>query len=93
MFGPLPVLDDQNREMYTYSFKTTDLTILDKRKHNQELLLLLIIFERNDPIVSVNRHLINDLISAYVYKVKNITDLTPEWFHLVRTEINKLIDS
>ena len=93
LFGPLPVLDFSEREMYSYTFTTTDLNILDERKHHQELLLLLIMFERNDSIVSINRQLINDLISSYVYKTKNITDLTPEWFHLVKTEINKLIDS
>lgn len=92
LYGPLPVLDEKQKEMYTYTFTTTDLTILDKRKHNQEILLLLIIFERNDPTVAINRQLINDLISSYVFRTKNITDLTPEWFNLVKTEINKLID-
>lgn len=94
LFGPLPVLDEKSKEMYAYSFTTLDMNILDERKHNQELLLFLIIFERNDPIVAINRQLINDLISSYIFNnIKEITDLTPEWFHLVKTEINKLIDS
>ena len=93
LFGPIPVLDNHSHEMYVFSFHLTDKTIKDPRKNHQELLLLLIIFERNDKIVTVNRQLIHDLIKSYTRILPTIADLTDDWFNLVKIELNKLIDS
>ena len=93
LFGPIPVLDNHSHEMYVYSFSLTDDSITDPRKHHQELLLLLIIFERNDKIVTINRQLIHDLVESYTLRLSNIEDLTSGWFKLVNEELNKLIDS
>ena len=92
LFGPLPVLDQKSHEMYAFTFAITDNSIKDPRKDHQELILLLIIFERNDRITSINRALINDLISSYINDLKSIDDLTSEWYDLIKIEVNKLID-
>ena len=92
IFGPLPVLDQNTHEMFAFTFAITDNSIMDSRKNHQELILLLIIFERNDKITIVNRTLINDLISSYVFNLNSIEDITNDWFNLVKIEVNKLID-
>ena len=93
LFGPIPVLDQKTHEMFAFPFSVTDDSIQDPRKHHHELLLLLIMFERNDPIHAINRNLVHDLIASYVFNLKTIDDITNEWFDLVKTELNKLIDS
>jgi hypothetical protein len=93
LYGPLPVLDEKNYEMYAYSFSTTDMSIIDPRKNHNEIILLLMIFERNDKIVTINRQLINDLIYSYTQKLSSVEDLNQEWFNLVKIELNKLIDT
>ena len=93
LYGPLPVLDEHNYEMFTFAFALTDDSIKDPRKNRQELFLLLIIFERNDQIVTINRKLINDLLTSYIFNLKKINELTDDWFLLVKTELNKLIDN
>lgn len=92
LFGPIPVLDSHTHEMYVFSFSVKDESITDPRKHHQELLLLLIIFERNDTILSVNRQLIHDLIESYTLQLTKIEELTPDWFKLISVELNKLVD-
>lgn len=93
LFGPIPVLDNHTHLSYVFSFSLADESITDFRKHHQELLLLLIIFERNDSILAVNRQLIHDFLSSYTLQLKKIEDLTPDWFKLVGIELNKLVDS
>ncbi len=93
LFGPIPVLDNHTHEMFVFSFHLIDKSIKDPRKHQQELLLFLIIFERNDKILTLNRQLIHDLLESYTLKLTTVEDLTNEWFNLVNIELNKLIDS
>lgn len=90
LYGPLPVLDEKNYEMFTFAFSVSDKTISDPRKNQQELILLLLIFERNDIILNINRKLINDLLTSYVFNLKSINDLTQDWFNLIKMEISKL---
>lgn len=92
LYGPLPVLDEENYEMYVYAFSIKDLSIQDPRKKLNELVLLMIIFERNDKIISINRRLINDMIKSYTLKLQSIEDITEDWFDLMKIELNKLID-
>ena len=93
LYGPLPVLDEKNYEMFTFAFSVVDQSITDPRKQQHELVLLLIIFERNDRITSINRQLINDLLTSYVFQLQSIKDLNQNWFNLIKIELNKLIDS
>lgn len=93
LYGPLPVLDEKNYEMYVFAFTVKDLSIEDPRKDHTELVLLLIMFERNNKIVTINRALINDLLSSYVMKLQNIEEITHQWFELIKIELNKLVDS
>lgn len=92
LYGPLPVLDQDNYEMFAYAFSLLDQSIKDPRRQQHELFLLLIIFERNDRVVAINRKLINDMLASYTFQLKSIEDLSQEWFNLVKIEINKLID-
>ena len=93
LYGPLPVLDEKNYEMFVFAFTVKDHSIIDPRKNQNELILILILFERNNKIVTINRQLINDLISSYVLKLQTIEEITEEWMKLIKIEINKLIDS
>lgn len=93
LYGPLPVLDEKNYEMFTFAFSVVDHSIQDPRRQQHEFCLLLIIFQRNDRITSINRQLINDLLTSYVFQLQSIKDLNQNWFNLIKIELNKLIDS
>lgn len=93
LYGPLPVLDEKNYEMYVFAFTCKDESLEDLRKDHNELVLLLIMFERNNKIVTINRALINDLISSYAMKLQSIKEINEEWFELIKIELNKLVDS
>ncbi len=93
LYGPLPVLDQSNYEMFVFAFTVKDLSISDPRKDQNELILLLILFERNNKIVTINRQLINDLLSSYVLKLKNIQEINEKWFQLIKVELGKLVET
>lgn len=91
LFGPLPVLDRTEYEMFVYLFQIRNDLALDPRKKGIEQCMLLMFLKREYSFLFEKRELITNFLAEKVDEWGILQNITPEEHEIFATELRSLL--